>query len=281
MVKNKMVIDFHTHTFPDELAKKTIPYLENKAGFIARTDGTINGLVKSMEEADINLSVLLPVITNPKQTIKINNCAIENNKLDKFISFGGIHPDYLEYKEELKRLKDNGIKGIKIHPDYQDTFIDDPKMVNIINEAFRLGLIVVIHSGIDYGSTEVIRATPNRIKKLLSKLEFKGTFIMAHMGYTFKWDMIINEFKGYDVYFDLALCLGTLYMNEKSYPLMDEDTLLKFIDTFGSNRILFATDSPWMGQKESIDVFNSFRRIKESDRENILYKNAIRLLNIK
>ena len=60
-----------------------------------------------------------------------------------------------------------------------------------------------------------------------------------------------------------------------------QETLLKFIDTFGSDRILFATDCPWMNQKESIDTFNSFKRIKEEDRENILYKNAIRLLNIK
>lgn len=276
-----MIIDFHTHTFPDELAKKTIPYLESKAGFVARTDGTIKGLKKSMEEANIDISVLLPVVTSPKQTLKINDCAIENNKLDGFISFGGIHPDFEDYKNELKRLKDNGIKGIKLHPDYQNTFIDDLKYINIVNEAFRLGLIVIIHSGIDYGSTEVIRATPERIKNLLNNLEYKGTFILAHMGYTFKWDMIIDEFKGYDVYFDLALCLGVLKMNDKYYPLMDENTLIKFINTFGSKKILFATDSPWMGQKESIDMFNSFKNISKKDKDNILYKNAIKILEIK
>lgn len=276
-----MIIDFHTHSFPDELASKTIPYLEEKAGFIAKTDGTISSLARSMDRANIDISVLLPVITNPKHVVKINNCAIENDKLDRFISFGGMHPDYEDYKNELNRLKENGIKGIKFHPDYQNTFIDDPKMIKIIDYAFEIGLIVIIHSGIDYGSTEVIRATPERIKNMLKELNHKGTFIMAHMGYTFKWDMIIEEFKSYDVYFDLALSLGTLKMYGKDYPLMDEDTLLKFIDTFGSERILFATDSPWMNQKESVDVFNSYKRISEKDRENILYKNALRLLNIK
>jgi hypothetical protein len=275
-----MIIDFHTHTFPDELAKKTIPYLESMAGFIAKTNGTITGLKESMRVANVDISVLLPVVTNPKQTEKINNCAIENNKIDGLISFGGMHPDYELYKEELKRLKDNGIKGIKIHPDYQNTFIDDEKYIKIIDEAFRLGLIVIIHSGVDYGYTDTVRATPTRIKNLLNSLKHKGTFIMAHMGYTFKWDMIIDEFKGYDVYFDLALCLGTLRMNDKLYDLMNEDTLIKFIDTFGSNRILFATDSPWMDQKESVDTINSFKRIKDSDKENILSKNAIRLLGL-
>ena len=231
-----MVIDFHTHSFPDELASKTIPYLEEKAGFKAKTDGTISGLEKSMEKANIDISVLLPVITNPKHVVKINNCAIENNKLDKFISFGGMHPDYEDYKNELNRLKENGIKGIKFHPDYQNTFIDDPKMINIIDYAFEIGLIVIIHSGIDYGSTDVVRATPERIKNMLNHLNHKGIFIMAHMGYTFKWDMIVEEFKSYDVYFDLALSLGTLKMYDKEYPLMDEDTLLKFINTLAQIR---------------------------------------------
>ena len=275
-----MIIDFHTHSFPDELAVKTIPYLESKAGFIAKTNGTINGLKKSMDEAGISISLLLPVITNPKQTIKINNCAIENNKLEHFKSFGGMHPDYEDYKEELQRLKDNGIKGIKFHPDYQNTFFDDDKFARIIDEAFRLGLIVVTHAGIDYGSTEEIKATPKRIKNLLSKLQNKGILILAHMGYTYKWDEVIEEFRGYDVYFDLALSLGTLTRNNIKTPLMDEDTLLKFISVFGSDKILFATDSPWMNQKESVDTFNSFKRIKQEDRDNILYKNAKRLLGI-
>lgn len=275
-----MVIDFHTHTFPDELAVKTIPYLEKMAGFIARTDGTIKGLEESMEKANIDISVLLPVVTNPKQTVKINNCAIENNKLDKFISFGGMHPDYELYEEELRRLKDNGIKGIKLHPDYQNTFFDDDKYARIIDYAFSLGLIVITHSGVDYGFTDEVKVTPIRIKNLLSKLKNKGILVLAHMGYTYKWDMVIDELKGYDVYFDLALSLGNLFRNGITTPLMDEDTLLKFIDVFGSERILFATDCPWMSQKESLDVFNSYKKIKEIDRENILYKNAIKLLDL-
>ena len=275
-----MIIDFHTHAFPDELAKKTIPYLENKAGFIAKTDGTIYGLEKSMREANIDISVLLPVVTNPKQVEKINNCAIENNKLDKFISFGGIHPDYELYIDELKRLKENGVKGIKLHPDYQNTFIDDDKYIKIVDKAFELGLIVITHSGVDYGSEEEVKVTPDRVKNLLSKLNHKGIFILAHMGYTYKWDMIIDEFKGYDIYFDLALSLGTLIRNNVKTPLMDEKTLLKFINTFGSNKILFATDSPWMNQKESVEVINSFKNINKIDKENIMYKNAVRLLDI-
>lgn len=279
-----MIIDFHTHSFPDAMAPKTIQILEDKAGFIAYTNGTILGLVESMKEANVDISLLLPVVTNPKQTLKINNCAIENNGLiidnKKFYSFGGIHPDDLNYRDELKRLKDNGIKGIKIHPDYQGVYINDERFINIIDEAFSLGLIVVTHAGIDYGFLDDVRATPERIKDMLSKLKHKGKLIIAHMGYTYKWDEVVAEMNGYDVYFDLALSLGDLSIKGIKKPLMDEKTLLEFIKAFGSERILFATDSPWMGQKESVNVLNSFNNVSEKDKENILYKNALRLLNI-
>ena len=38
-----------------------------------------------------------------------------------------MHPDCDNVEEKLKYLKDNGVKGIKIHPDYQEAYIDDER----------------------------------------------------------------------------------------------------------------------------------------------------------
>ena len=40
-----MIIDFHTHIFPDKIAAGTIKNLESKAGLTASTDGTVKGTV--------------------------------------------------------------------------------------------------------------------------------------------------------------------------------------------------------------------------------------------
>ena len=46
-----IVIDFHTHVFPDALAPRAIAQLTINAadsGYTPLTDGTVNGLIESM-----------------------------------------------------------------------------------------------------------------------------------------------------------------------------------------------------------------------------------------
>ena len=62
-----MIIDMHTHIFPDEISAAVIDKLSHVSRTLAFTDGTLNGLKKSMDAAQINYSVILPVATNTKQ----------------------------------------------------------------------------------------------------------------------------------------------------------------------------------------------------------------------
>ena len=132
-----MIIDFHTHIFPDKIAAKTIESLAAIAGVKAATDGTLNGLLASMEKSGIEKSVIMPVCTKPEQFENINHFAkkINNTYGGKLISFGGIHPDCENPKEKLKYVKDMGLPGIKIHPDYQKVMIDDVRFMRIIEYA--------------------------------------------------------------------------------------------------------------------------------------------------
>ena len=116
-----MVIDFHTHIFPDTIASKTIAALEQTSGIEAATDGTLRGLLASMEMAGVDMSVVLPVVTKPSQFESINRYAKSVNETysGKILSFGGIHPDCEDYKQKLDFIKELGLPGIKLHPDYQ------------------------------------------------------------------------------------------------------------------------------------------------------------------
>ena len=51
-----MVIDIHTHTFPDKLAATTIPKLEGMSHTRAYVDGTVSGLRASMAWAGVDAS---------------------------------------------------------------------------------------------------------------------------------------------------------------------------------------------------------------------------------
>ena len=124
-----MVIDIHTHTFPDKIAAGAIDALSREAHIKAHTDGTVSGILASMEEADIDVSVVVPVATAPSQVVKVNDSSLrnnekyfdENNDSDvsgrrRVLSFGCIHPEFSDYRTELRRIAEHGIKGIKLHP---------------------------------------------------------------------------------------------------------------------------------------------------------------------
>ena len=273
-----MIIDFHTHVFPDEMAEKTISFLADKSKIGVYGNGQLENLYKSMNESGVDISVMLPVVTSPKHQKKINDIAIENNRLSKIISFGGIHPDNLEYEEELERLKKNGIKGIKIHPDYQDCFIDDDRYVRVIEKAFSLGLIVITHSGLDYGF-DCVHAPVSRVLNLLNKISNDGVLVLAHMGNINIWEEVIDKLCGKNVYFDLAFCLSEHYHKGKKIDPIPEDVLKEFIKRHGSDRILFATDNPWQPQKRAVEVLESYNISKE-DKERIFYLNAKKILEI-
>ena len=86
-----MIIDIHTHTFPDAIAHKTIAGMEED---IVRGQGihvksaripTVKGLEDSTKKADIDLSVVCPVATNIRQPEKINRLSRKEKKQDYFI----------------------------------------------------------------------------------------------------------------------------------------------------------------------------------------------------
>ena len=82
-----MVIDFHTHIFPDKIANRTIESLAKNSTSIPYTDGTDKGLIKNMENAGVDISVALPVLTKPTQFESVLNYAItiiyQNEKKSK------------------------------------------------------------------------------------------------------------------------------------------------------------------------------------------------------
>ena len=149
-----MIIDFHTHTFPDQIAASAIARLSNNAHIEAHSNGTAGGLLLAERAAGVDRSIILPVATKPEQVHHINDAAAAHNEhafVTNMFSFACIHPEYADWKQELDRIAARNMRGIKIHPAYQQTDLDDPKYLRILERAGELGLIVVTHAGLDIG----------------------------------------------------------------------------------------------------------------------------------
>ncbi len=269
-----MVIDFHTHCFPEKIAGATISALASNSGSTPYTDGTADGLIKNLAAAGADIAINLPVLTKPTQFDTVARYAISLNEkysasYSKIISFAGIHPACEDIYGKLKFLKENGIKGVKIHPDYQETFIDDEGYIRILQCAKDLDLIVVTHAGVDDGYVgKPVRCPPQLVKKVIEKVGH-SKFVLGHYGGHKQWQEVLDLLCGLDVYFDTAYTLHEI----------DEKLFKVILNKHGENKILFATDCPWQDIKTNLSILRDYGLNKETE-DKILYKNAVKLLNL-
>lgn len=269
-----MVIDFHTHIFPDHIAERAIKKLATSANITAFLNGTKSDLYRSMVEAKVDISVLLPVVTDPGQTESINRFAVEiteeyeKAKTAGFLSFGGAHPKSPTIKEDLKWIQKNGLKGVKFHPDYQGTYFEDISYVRAIDYASELGLISVVHAGVDLAFPEDVHCTPRMAAKVIEEVKPKN-LVLAHTGGHQMWDEVEEWIVGKDVYMDISFSLHKI----------SKDQFVRIIKKHGIEKFLFGTDSPWGAQKEVQELLEEMPLTRE-EKEKILWKNAVKLLKL-
>ena len=177
-----MIIDFHIHTFPDALAERAVKKLSETAKIPSYTDGTVTDTLRKMKQWKVDKGVFLNIATKPSQQRTINDrCLSMNDPL--IIPFGSVHIDSEDRLEELERVKKLGMKGIKLHPDYQGFFFDDPRAYPVYERCADLGLIVVIHAGSDPVSPGGIHADPQAIVRVLDRFP-RLILVAAHFGGT-------------------------------------------------------------------------------------------------
>lgn len=281
-----MIIDFHTHTFPDKIAGKAIDKLSHTSHTVPFTDGTVSGLKKSMKMAGIDLSVILPVATSPHQVEHINDssAALNRGSAGELISFGAMHPDCENWYDELSRIRDMGIPGIKVHPVYQDVDLNDIRFLRIFERCRDLGLIVVTHGGLDIGFPGAVRSSPEMALKVMQEIP-DLRLVVAHMGGWKNWEEVPGFLAGTGVYLDTAFSSGRFYPLEDGYwddrdtVMLNAEAFMKIVNAFGTDRILFGTDSPWSDASESLSYIRALP-LGDKEREMILGGNAKRLLCI-
>ncbi len=269
-----MLIDFHTHIFPDKIAERTISVLASNCNTEPFSNGTVAGLIGEMEKAGADIAIALPAITSPSQFESVNRFAAQINrdfegKARRIISFAGIHPDCEDIEGKMAQIKQSGFLGVKLHPDYQNKFINDKAYVKILKCAKELDLVVVTHAGVDGAFRDrEVRCTPDRVLDLLDKAPH-SKLVLAHLGANEMLDEVLCKLCGKDIYLDTAYVLR----------FTDEHTFKQILNAHGAHRILFATDSPWSSIKDDVEKIKAFSLDKETE-QRIFCDNAKSLLGI-
>ena len=269
-----MIIDFHTHVFPEKIAGATIATLAKNGNTPPHSGGTVSGLISALESAGADIAVNQPVLTKPTQFDSITRFASELNAKKyggtKIISFAGAHPDMEDVDGKLKHLCDLGFLGIKIHPDYQNTFIDDDRYAEIFRCAKKYGLTVLTHAGLDGAYVgQPIKCTPRRVLNLLDKIGGYDKIVLAHIGANELYGEVYSELCGRDVYFDTAYSLHSV----------GEDMFKRILYKHGEDKILFGSDSPWRNIKEETELITGYN-LGHFTEEKIFSQNARKILGL-
>ncbi len=283
-----MIVDVHVHAFPDKVAAKAIESLESVYGVRAFSDGTVAGLLSNMAASSVDLSVILAVSTAPRQVASINTWISSLSGISEaLIGFGTIHPEFEGYRDEIQRMKELGIKGVKFQPTFQEFYPDDERMFPVYQELIRAGLIILFHAGDEIKPADIIYSTPQRLARVLDaiqseidshnyRVQIQGNspgpvkFIAAHLGGYRMWDQVEEHLLGRDIYFDASYVLGHL----------DSTRAVQIIQSHGADRILFGSDFPFAQQRQNMQALSQLG-ITQEEKEKILGENASHLLGLR
>ncbi len=263
------VIDAHAHIFPNKIAEKAVAGIGSfYNGLEMHCTGTAEDLISSGAEAGITKFIVQSVATVPEQVESINNFISRSVKKypDNFIGFAAMHPDYPDIEKEIDRAVSLGLMGIKLHPDFQQFCIDDPKAMKIY-EAAEGRLPVLIHMG----DSRYQWSKPARLSTVLEAFP-KLDVIAAHFGGWSEWDSAVSVLGGHRYDNLWTDCSSSLYA-------MSTERAKQIIDSYGADRVLFGTDYPMWTAAGELKRFSELPLTKR-EREMILHENAEKLLKL-
>lgn len=258
-----MIIDSHVHIFPDKIAEKAVAGIGDFYGLSMNYDGRLDTVLMEGKKAGIDKFLILSVATVPAQVQGINNyiASCVKKHSDRLIGFCALHPDYPDIEAEIERAVEMGLKGIKLHPDFQRFDIDSEKACEIYRAA-EGKLPVLFHTG-DYRTGW---SKPEKMAKIIDRFPDLDV-IASHFGGWSEWERTPEVYRGKNVYVDTSSSL---------YAMSPEETR-EMIDAFGMDHVLFGTDYPMWEMKEELERFYRIP-LSEKEREKILHKNLEDLL---
>ena len=258
------IIDFHTHIYPDAIAKKAADSIRQfyQIGG-SDMDGTVDQLLRHGKEAGITRYIVLPVGLKPDHVSHINDFIFNQAALHpEFTGFGTLHAAMPDLAEETQRILNIGLRGIKMHPDSQAFAIDDPRLFAAY-ELLQGKAPVLFHMGdVRYDYSHPIRL--RRVLELFPKLDV----VAAHFGGYSMYETAFEILKDMNCYFDIS----------SSMMFMAEGDAEKYIRAYGPHRLVYGTDFPLWDPKTEVKRFLELK-LTPDEVEQIAYKTALHILN--
>ena len=264
---NYPIIDSHCHIYPDKIASKAVEGIGRFYDLSMYYDGRYSTLIEFGSEIGVKHYVIFSVATTPHQVHSINTFITDTVRESEGLmtGLGALHPDSEDIEGDIAEIISLGLKGVKMHPDFQKFHIDDEKCRKIYEMCQRNKLPVLLHTG----DSRYDYSNPDRMKRILEAYP-ELTVIGAHFGGWSCWHEAAEKLSPYkNFYVDCS----------SSFDWLSPGESREIVRMYGADHVLFATDFPMWSHKTE---FRRFMEMNLSDEENrlILYKNALKLFGI-
>ncbi|MCL1830182.1 MAG: amidohydrolase family protein [Oscillospiraceae bacterium] len=260
------IIDAHGHVYPNKIAYKATLAIADFYQAQMRHVGTVSEILFSGNQIGVRKQLICSTATTPEQVVPINSyipeCCKANNR---FIGFATMHPDFLDIEAELYRIKQLGLAGIKLHTDFQQFYIDDPRALLMYKSIAEAHLPILFHMGDDRRRY----SEPQQLQRIMGYLP-ELVAIAAHLGGYQQWDQAVSCLTNIDnLYFD----------SSSSLHFLSPQAAVQMIEIFGADKVFFGTDFPMWDHKEELSRFMQLP-LTDLIREQLLYRNFERVFGI-
>lgn len=275
-----MIIDCHTHIFPEEVRKDRASFCKRDEGFSfiyrdpkSRMVG-VEDLIASMDESGIDRSVICAFPWSQPDLCSLHNqylmasASRYPNRLIVFISVLFSYPDWSA--EELDRNLKGGAKGVGEVAFYRDEMTpqDICSMKPVLTQMEKRGIPLLLHTNETIGHSYPGKGrTPlGRFYELI--LSFPNlAIILAHWG---------GGLPFYELMPEVAKVMANVYYDTAASPFIYSKKIYAIArEIVGAEKIFFGTDFPLISPRRY------FKELEESslskqDREKILGLNFSR-----
>ena len=266
-----MLVDVHTHVWPEKIAGAVLEQTARDLGFRALFPNTLEGIKAHMGRSGFDKSVVLGVAQRAGQVRRANDWLISIQD-DMLVPFGAMHPELEDKAAEVQRLRQAGIRGIKLHPMFNSFYPDSPDMFPVYEEMGET-MVLAIHSGRlpNTGPGGPVYAAPGRIMNVLRQFP-RLKVIALHLGGFYMLDEAERDLIGKENVF-----IDTTW--PPSLSEVPRQTLITIINKHGPHKVCFGTDFPLASQvSDSGHLLDLSLRTR--DKDGILGENARELIGL-
>jgi len=258
-----MIIDMHAQVYPPKIARKAVGAVGLYYNIPMRHSGTPEDLLANADAAGIDKMVIHSVATAPQQVRAVNAFVAQTAAAcpERLTGFMTLHPDCEQIPQLAEEALQLGLKGLKLHPDFQHFDCDSPAAMRLY-EVIEGRMPLLIHAG-DYRTGYTKPARIARIKRTFPNLDI----VAAHLGGWSEWGNGIRELADLGIYVDTS---SSLYAIRPGFARL-------IMDTFGMERVLFGTDYPMWDAKTELERLLEVPMTPE-EREMLLHGNWERLM---